>query len=1133
MGGSVSREHARLPFGYTHARKEDHSCSASASSRRQRIANRLLLLKSQDSTTSVTPLQSPHHRLPLPEDGSHPGSAATGATGPTANGEGGLVGPAGSMAAHLSLPSVSSQDDDDEDDGDNAEIVSLSSILNQGPEFKLQWHAVSQDLDLHPNVHTYPYPYTYPIPYPEASVDVGTESEVAAKSSTLIADAQVQVQATEDNNHHHTMMASSASSPSSSSSSSNIRSPISAIACACAPIANAAAPCGGDDYETAAGGACFNPGLGSLASLMLTSATAPAAPTANHHYKDDNKDREKDAHLTDPLGPLVITSQTHASHLSQPTVTISAAAVTATNTHLNNIHNHYPHALSLSALPSPDNTLCDKISNNNDDELNVAFDSSTNNDSTTISHQQQEENNTEAVHTSTTLSLDPLRQSSSQQDLIGSASTVFEDDFDDSDDELKGPSDRKMDLMAALGIADMPDRAPSPGPQDIPFSFFTEEPTFHAFQDPTSCQLFNNTRRYTTDGGGYLKGKEVGRPWMDMTDETVVHLPLDFFDRYGTSQQDLDVDYMGDDFDGELEQEELPRSSRRLGKRLSLGNAGYPASGVNYGGHNVTANSAMMMNMMMLSAPDEDVAHLSPIPFSELPSLTNIGLCSHGIVKLSSNIRLLSSTTCLQVCCNDLCAIPPEIGFLRNLTLLDLSKNSLMTIPDTIRFLTKLVDLRLNSNFIDTLPPSIGELTKLTHLSLENNQLKRIPRQLGRLKALTHLVLDDNPITVLPAEVGQLQYLRRLKLERCPLVREFVHSPVHSPPTLMELAARVILRQGMVVPPLMPSHLKAYLRTSQRCSFCDGPYFESSVKRGKMIEKNDVLVPLEYTLCMPHWNTEMERVKLLFGPRPVTSPKPRTSRQTAAAAGLLTTAENGAAAAAAATAGVTTTATTATRRHMKSESAGPVLSSTAASVLGGGSFSPVSASPVGQAPLTFSLAPLGATATTVPPISETASPSSTNDSSTRKRRGFRSKLGSSSGSGIWAATLGSGNGGSGGSNNNGWFSSSNNNSETNLTSADALPPLRTSSSVSTMASIATAAGVCGITTTTTTTTYPELASITPPPPPPPPLNSRSSFSSRTKKSRFMNPFVSSRGSSSGSIVGLAGGGGERRGSSSP
>lgn len=46
---------------------------------------------------------------------------------------------------------------------------------------------------------------------------------------------------------------------------------------------------------------------------------------------------------------------------------------------------------------------------------------------------------------------------------------------------------------------------------------------------------------------------------------------------------------------------------------------------------------------------DEELDLLSPIPFSELPSLTNIGLCSQGIVKLSSNIRFLGSATCVQM----------------------------------------------------------------------------------------------------------------------------------------------------------------------------------------------------------------------------------------------------------------------------------------------------------------------------------------------------------------------------------------------------------------------------------------------------------------------------------------------------
>ncbi|KAG0214870.1 hypothetical protein BGX33_001712 [Mortierella sp. NVP41] len=1085
MGGTVSREHARLPFGYTHARKEDHSWNASTSSfsRRQRIANRLFL-KSQDSTTSVTPLQPPHHRLPLAEDGSLTGGAGGGGTGanwvPGGGMEGeGPVGPSGSLPAHLSLASLSSQDDDDADDGDNAEIVSLSSILNQGPEFKLQWHAVSQDLDLDPNVHTYPYPYTYPIPYAGVSITTGSETvaaAAAAESSTTLMVVDEDIKESNKDKDSSCGVQSPLSMSMSKKKASYSRS---------AAVPALAATNG--DPETAAGGSCSSPGMGSSpsTSLLLTSAAAAAATGAANH----------DAH---PQLPLV--SQPHASVLSQSrtacvATTVSTAAATATNSLLNN-----PHALSLSALLHTDNTLSDNINDGPNNSNNALTGKSTNIDN----DRSQEDSDSVQPSPQRKQSLDPLRQSSSQQDLIGSASTVFEvdddddDDLDDSDDNMKGTSDRKMDLIAALGIANIPDRAPSPGPEDIPFSFFTEEPTFHAFQDPTSCQLFNNTRRYTTDGCGYSKGKEVGRPWMDQTDEAIVHLPQDFFDRYGPTQQDLDGDGLGDDYDGEIEQEELPRS-RRLGKRLSLGAtmAGYSTAAANSGGHNMSANSSMMMTMMMLSAPDEDVAHLSPIPFSELPSLTNIGLCSKYIVKLSSNIRLLSSATCLQICCNDLCAIPPEIGFLRNLTLLDLSNNSLMAIPDSIRFLTKLIDLKLSSNFIDTLPPSIGELSKLTHLSMENNQLKRVPRQLGQLKALTHLILDDNPITVLPGEIGQLQYLRRLSLERCPLVQEFVHSPVHSPPTLMELAARVILRQGMVVPPLLPSHLKAYLRTSQKCSFCDGPYFESSVKRGKMVEKNEFLVPLEYTLCVSHWNTEAERVKLLFGPRPVTSPKMRSPRRAASATGLLPATSEAGSIAATATATTTTaataaaTTTTTTRRHTKSESAGPVLASTS-TILFGTSSSPVTSSPVGQAPMSpLSLAPITMTTSTsggMAPLSEVSSPNDSSGSGSgsgstgRKNRRFRTKLGSS-----------------GGNSNSGWFSSSNNNSETNLTTTAALPPVTsTVSSTTSAVTMTTGSGAGPLLEASMTVTAPPSASTL-----------RTSFSSRTK-SRFSKRFSSSR-----------------------
>ncbi|KAF9926858.1 hypothetical protein FBU30_003648 [Linnemannia zychae] len=998
------------------------------------------------------------------------------------------------MSAHFSLASFSSHDnDDDEDDEDNAEIVSLSSILNRGPEFKLQWHAVSQDQDLDPNVDTYPYPYTYPIPRSGVAAVIGSET-VRVSSSTPAVDDSI----------HSPVRSSTPRTPTYNRFANNVKA----------------------DHETTAGDSCFSPGSGSLTASsslhMLTSASA-------HHDRDIGANNataidHKPLEITSHISGASTHNQPHASLLSHlkttPTISVATAAAAATATNTTTSHVHHD-SFSLSAMPCSSNTLCDII------------DGDTTTDTSCL-HQQED-----ADHCYDKLShnfpqqpkqgLDTIQPSSSQQDLIGSASTVFEDDLDDSDDEFKGPSDRKMDLIAALGIADLPDRASSPGPQDIPFSFFTEEPTFHAFQDPASCQLFD-ARRYTADGstGYYSNGKDFRRLWMEQTDETVVHLPQAFFDRYGSFQQDLDGDGLGDDFDGEFEHEEIPQPPRRIGRRLSLGAAmaGLSNSDARSTGHHaMTANSIMMMNMMMLSAPDEDVAHLVPIPFSELPSLTSIGLCERKIVKLSSNIRLLSSTTSIRICCNNICVIPPEIGFLRNLTILDISRNSLMAIPETIGFLSKLVELRLSGNFIESLPSSISGLTKLTHLSLESNQLKRIPRLIGNLKALTYLALDDNPLTVLPSEIGQLQYLRRLKLERCPLVKEFVHSPVHSPPTLIELAARVILRQGIVVPTLLPPHLKSYLRTAQKCSFCDGPFFESSFKRGKMINKNEVRVPLEYTLCMPHWNTDMERVKLLFGPRPITSPKPRTLRRATitTAIGVSTTniPEDSSTTTTATATATTSAVPMITRRHVKSESAGPVLASTGASVLGNSSSSSTSASPVGHAPTvpaSFSLTHLGLTSATPLPNTESSSNSGGGGggSTVRKSRGFRAKFGSAgNSSSLWSAALGHSIGNQHHHrrhhqhyqyhhhhHNSGWFSPSNNNSETNLTAAAALPPtpMGSTSTISTMTSIAATSGIGYHDTSSGIGQTMVLSS-----------HLQGSLLSARKKPRFSNPFASRGG----------------------
>lgn len=216
--------------------------------------------------------------------------------------------------------------------------------------------------------------------------------------------------------------------------------------------------------------------------------------------------------------------------------------------------------------------------------------------------------------------------------------------------------------------------------------------------------------------------------------------------------------------------------------------------------------------------------------------------------------------------------LPRTIGHLKNLVMLDVSQNKLRSIPDTISYISKLVDVNLADNKLSMLPNSIGSLKKLSSLLLNDNQITELPTEIGLMKSLITLDLSGNPLKVLPAELSRLQYLRRLRLEGCPLVEEFVHELVHNPPSLLELCARTIVRHQVPILASIPEDIKDYIASAKTCSFCGGPYFQSFVKRGKIVEKPEqVFVPLEYRLCAAHWNDEAERIRLMFAPLPDTA----------------------------------------------------------------------------------------------------------------------------------------------------------------------------------------------------------------------------------------------------------------------
>lgn len=225
-------------------------------------------------------------------------------------------------------------------------------------------------------------------------------------------------------------------------------------------------------------------------------------------------------------------------------------------------------------------------------------------------------------------------------------------------------------------------------------------------------------------------------------------------------------------------------------------------------------------------------------------------------------------------CCNGLTEIPPEIGYMKNLTVLSISQNRLTELPDTIGYLTKLIELKASENLLESLPSSIGSLSKLVTLSVEKNRIAHLPPQLGQVKTLNTLDVSFNPLTVIPAEINRLKFLRRFNLEGCPLIKEFSYPETNSPPSLKELAARVIVRQQLPILEVTQDDLKTYLASAEQCTFCGGPFFESCALRGRMVDRNEVRVPLEYRLCVPHWTTDEERLSLLFCPLPETAPSP-------------------------------------------------------------------------------------------------------------------------------------------------------------------------------------------------------------------------------------------------------------------
>ncbi|PAV84723.1 hypothetical protein WR25_10144 [Diploscapter pachys] len=189
---------------------------------------------------------------------------------------------------------------------------------------------------------------------------------------------------------------------------------------------------------------------------------------------------------------------------------------------------------------------------------------------------------------------------------------------------------------------------------------------------------------------------------------------------------------------------------------------------------------------------------------------------------------------------------------------LNLSQNHFIRIDGIGRFanLVRLEILYLGGNRLKEVPATIGRLSNLTSLVLCDNILETIPSTLGQLTNLESLSLHNNLLRTLPTEIIKLQNLQQLSLRNNPLVQRFVHTVEIQPPTLKEMAGRIV-RMKMAKVDLrnkIPRELLSYLASANQCvnPKCKGVYFEAFVEHVKFVDFcGKYRVPLLQFLCSP------------------------------------------------------------------------------------------------------------------------------------------------------------------------------------------------------------------------------------------------------------------------------------------
>ncbi|XP_078684577.1 leucine-rich repeat-containing protein 58-like [Branchiostoma floridae x Branchiostoma belcheri] len=260
-----------------------------------------------------------------------------------------------------------------------------------------------------------------------------------------------------------------------------------------------------------------------------------------------------------------------------------------------------------------------------------------------------------------------------------------------------------------------------------------------------------------------------------------------------------------------------------------------------------------------LEALDFSSNHLSYISeeIIRLPRLRTLIVKNNRLDEsaLPKDFGLAPSLEVLNLSGNLFTDFPFQLTQMDKLKALYIGGNRIRTLPPEIENMQGLELLYLGGNYLTSVPVEVSTLSNLSCLVLCDNRLQHLPKELTRMRSLRSLSLHNNMLTTLPTEMVKLRNLQELSLRGNPLVVRFVRDLTYDPPSMLELAARVVKNQGVAYSPdNLPSTLVQYLDGACRCvnPKCKGVYFESRVKNVKFVDFcGKYRLPLLQYLCSP------------------------------------------------------------------------------------------------------------------------------------------------------------------------------------------------------------------------------------------------------------------------------------------